>query len=98
MFASFFAIIVYFKKILDISLVNSIHLKPAGWIFIFFKEDQMKSILQYRWVLAMTLALTLLVMGNFVHAAKLRVGVDTAFVPFEFKGPDGKYTGFDVDL
>jgi glutamine transport system substrate-binding protein len=31
-------------------------------------------------------------------AATLRVGVDTAFVPFEFKGPDGKYTGFDVDL
>jgi glutamine transport system substrate-binding protein len=26
------------------------------------------------------------------------VGVDTAFVPFEFKGKDGKYTGFDVDL
>lgn len=32
------------------------------------------------------------------HADKLRVGVDTAFVPFEFKGADGKYTGFDVDL
>lgn len=31
-------------------------------------------------------------------AEKLRVGVDTAFVPFEFKGKDGKYTGFDVDL
>lgn len=31
-------------------------------------------------------------------AGKLRVGVDTAFVPFEFKGKDGKYTGFDVDL
>jgi glutamine transport system substrate-binding protein len=34
----------------------------------------------------------------FASAEKLRVGVDTAFVPFEFKGKDGKYTGFDVDL
>ncbi|MFP4237624.1 MAG: glutamine ABC transporter substrate-binding protein GlnH [Desulfonatronovibrio sp.] len=33
-----------------------------------------------------------------VQAKTLRVGVDTAFVPFEFKGPDGEYTGFDIDL
>lgn len=58
----------------------------------------MKSMLQHKWVLAMAFALALLFMGSFVHAAKLRVGVDTAFVPFEFKGKDGKYTGFDVDL
>ncbi len=31
-------------------------------------------------------------------AKKLYVGVDTAFVPFEYKGKDGKYTGFDIDL
>jgi len=31
-------------------------------------------------------------------AEKLYVGIDTAFVPFEYKGQDGKYTGFDVDL
>lgn len=31
-------------------------------------------------------------------AEKLNVGVDTAFVPFEFKGKDGNYTGFDIDL
>ncbi len=31
-------------------------------------------------------------------ADKLFVGVDTSFVPFEYKGKDGKYTGFDVDL
>ncbi len=37
-------------------------------------------------------------MSTFAAAEKLRVGVDTAFVPFEFKGKDGKYTGFDVDL
>ncbi|MFO7577720.1 MAG: glutamine ABC transporter substrate-binding protein GlnH [Pelovirga sp.] len=31
-------------------------------------------------------------------AEKLNVGTDTAFVPFEYKGPDGEYTGFDIDL
>ncbi len=31
-------------------------------------------------------------------AGKIFVGVDTAFLPFEFKGKDGKYTGFDIDL
>jgi glutamine transport system substrate-binding protein len=39
----------------------------------------------------------LMVFSN-AYAKELRVGVDTAFVPFEFKGKDGKYTGFDVDL
>ena len=29
---------------------------------------------------------------------KLYVGTDTAFVPFEYKGKDGKYTGFDIEL
>ncbi|MFN2342313.1 MAG: glutamine ABC transporter substrate-binding protein GlnH [Desulfonatronovibrio sp.] len=38
------------------------------------------------------------IFGGAAHAKTLRVGVDTAFVPFEFKGPDGEYTGFDVDL
>ncbi|MBM9603688.1 glutamine ABC transporter substrate-binding protein GlnH [Desulfopila inferna] len=40
----------------------------------------------------------LFVTVGFSAAAELRVGVDTAFVPFEFKGKDGKYTGFDVEL
>jgi len=31
-------------------------------------------------------------------AEKLYVGTDTAFVPFEYKGKDGKYTGFDIEL
>ncbi|MDM8539742.1 glutamine ABC transporter substrate-binding protein GlnH [Desulfococcaceae bacterium HSG7] len=39
----------------------------------------------------------LMIFSN-AYAEELRVGVDTAFVPFEFKGKDGKYTGFDVDL
>ena len=33
-----------------------------------------------------------------VDAEELYVGVDTSFVPFEFKGDDGKYTGFDVEM
>jgi len=31
-------------------------------------------------------------------ADKLYVGTDTSFVPFEYKGKDGNYTGFDIDL
>jgi glutamine transport system substrate-binding protein len=49
--------------------------------------------------------LTLLILAGIMiftsgaaFADKLYVGVDTAFVPFEYKGPDGKYTGFDVEL
>lgn len=41
---------------------------------------------------------SLISIAGFAGASELRVGVDTAFVPFEFKGKDGKYTGFDVDL
>ncbi len=51
-----------------------------------------------RWFKVVLLALTVLMIGSVVQAEELRVGVDTAFVPFEFKGKDGKYTGFDVDL
>ncbi len=37
--------------------------------------------------------------GAFAQGNKvLVVATDTAFVPFEFKGKDGKYTGFDIDL
>jgi len=31
-------------------------------------------------------------------ADSLYVDTDTAFVPFEYKGKDGKYTGFDIEL
>ena len=58
----------------------------------------MKQMFTHKCVLAMVAVLTLLFTATFVHAGSLRVGVDTAFVPFEFKGKDGKYTGFDVDL
>lgn len=48
----------------------------------------------------MTLLLiaSLLIFSGTSFAEKLNVGTDTAFVPFEYKGPDGKYTGFDIDL
>ena len=31
-------------------------------------------------------------------AKDLVVAHDTNFMPFEFKGPDGKFTGFDIEL
>lgn len=34
----------------------------------------------------------------FAADEKLYVGTDTSFVPFEYKGKDGEYTGFDIDL
>ncbi|MCF8051975.1 MAG: glutamine ABC transporter substrate-binding protein GlnH [Desulfobacterales bacterium] len=49
-------------------------------------------------LVALMIAALILLIGGAAHAETLRVGVDTAFVPFEFKGKDGKYTGFDVDL
>ena len=51
-----------------------------------------------RWLAGFVAAMLILTCGSMVYAEKLRVGVDTAFVPFEFKGPDGNYTGFDVEL
>lgn len=33
-----------------------------------------------------------------VSAKELVVAHDTNFMPFEFKGPDGKFTGFDIEL
>ena len=35
---------------------------------------------------------------GFGYAKTLVVGCDTNFMPFEFKGKDGKYTGFDIEL
>jgi len=57
----------------------------------------MKNVLKKRWLTVIMVAFLALGWGV-AQAAELRVGVDTAFVPFEFKGKDGKYTGFDVDL
>ncbi|MCP4673376.1 MAG: glutamine ABC transporter substrate-binding protein GlnH [Desulfobacula sp.] len=58
----------------------------------------MKKLIKMRCLWAIVTALAVLTVSSFAYAAELRVGVDTAFVPFEFKGKDGKYTGFDVDL
>ena len=40
----------------------------------------------------------LLAASGTAFAEKLYVGTDTSFVPFEYKGKDGNYTGFDIDL
>lgn len=58
----------------------------------------MKKAFKSKWLSAIMATLVALTIGGTACAAGLRVGVDTAFVPFEFKGKDGKYTGFDVDL
>lgn len=51
-----------------------------------------------KWLTSIALTLVLIMTASIACAQPLRVGVDTAFVPFEYKGEDGKYTGFDVDL
>ncbi len=58
----------------------------------------MKKTIRSSWLAGIVAALLILTCGSIVYAEELRVGVDTAFVPFEFKGDDGKYTGFDVEL
>ncbi len=50
-----------------------------------------------RIVLLILMGLMISLSGT-AFAEKLYVGTDTAFVPFEYKGKDGKYTGFDIDL
>ncbi len=42
--------------------------------------------------------ITMCLLMSTAYAKDLIIGVDTAFVPFEYKGKDGKYTGFDIDL
>lgn len=46
----------------------------------------------------MFLILTGLLLFGTAHAGALYIGVDTSFVPFEYKGEDGKYTGFDIEM
>jgi len=58
----------------------------------------MKRTTRQRWLAGFIAVLMILTCGSMAYAEQLRVGVDTAFVPFEFKGKDGKYTGFDVEL
>ena len=58
----------------------------------------MKKSIKNKWLIKMVAAFTILLASAFTYAEELRVGVDTDFAPFEFKGKDGKYTGFDIDL
>lgn len=36
--------------------------------------------------------------GNLVRSGTLTVCTDTPYEPFEFEGPDGEHTGYDIDL
>lgn len=63
-----------------------------------YEEKSMRKSRLSRLVAAFTVFAMALTVGSFAVAKELRVGVDTAFVPFEFKGKDGNYTGFDVEL
>jgi len=58
----------------------------------------LKTTLKSKWISSILTIVMILTVAGAAYGADLRVGVDTAFVPFEFKGKDGKYTGFDVDL
>lgn len=49
-------------------------------------------------VAGLALALALPSASVIAQERTLTVATDTAFVPFEFKGKDGKYTGFDIEL
>jgi len=49
-------------------------------------------------LVVLMLACLLVATSGVAFAKKLYVGTDTSFVPFEYKGKDGKYTGFDIDL
>ncbi|MEA1922601.1 MAG: transporter substrate-binding domain-containing protein, partial [Pseudomonadota bacterium] len=40
----------------------------------------------------------MIISSGTAFAEKLYIGTDTSFVPFEYKGEDGQYTGFDIDL
>jgi glutamine transport system substrate-binding protein len=62
------------------------------------KGEKMKKVIKNKWLMKTIVAFMILMASAFTYAEELRVGVDTDFAPFEFKGKDGKYTGFDVDL
>lgn len=49
-------------------------------------------------LMVLIVASLLIISSGTAFAKKLYVGTDTSFVPFEYKGKDGKYTGFDIDL
>ncbi|MEA1924221.1 MAG: glutamine ABC transporter substrate-binding protein GlnH [Pseudomonadota bacterium] len=49
-------------------------------------------------LLLLVLASVMIIFSGTAFAEKLYIGTDTSFVPFEYKGDDGKYTGFDIDL
>jgi arginine/ornithine transport system substrate-binding protein len=48
--------------------------------------------------LAIALATTFLAFGAMAQGKELKVAIDPTYEPFTFKTPDGKPTGFDVDI
>ena len=54
--------------------------------------------MRFRLKVLMVLGIVLLVGVGSLQAKPLMVGCDTGFKPFVFIGPDGKYTGFDIEL
>lgn len=85
---------------------------PRGWLLAFMSllcevytkfsvsektchsvEVVMKRLVKYILCAAMALGF-----AGSAAAQQLVVAHDTSFKPFEFKGPDGQYMGFDIDL
>jgi len=61
--------------------------------------NQKRFFIKYPQTLVSVLVTLLLCAGLVsANAETLYVGTDTAFVPFEYKGADGRYTGFDIEL
>lgn len=56
-----------------------------------------------RFVVNILAGLTVLVMGSLAqaqapHWAKIRIGVEANYPPFSQMGPDGRFSGFDIDI
>ena len=43
-------------------------------------------------------AISAVALGAFAQTKELKVAIDPTYEPFTFKTPDGKPTGFDVDI
>lgn len=50
------------------------------------------------WVVGAVVAFTPLTMAQAQEAKELRIGVESAYAPFEYKLPSGELAGFDIDI
>jgi arginine/ornithine transport system substrate-binding protein len=60
-------------------------------IVLLFQGNQMKKVI-------LAIAMTSLSVAAMAQAKELKVAIDPTYEPFTFKTPDGKPTGFDVDI